>query len=161
MPSFDIVSETDLQEVANAMHQSIKEIGTRYDFKNSKCKIEHEGPAITITADDNYKLDQVLEVIRAKLVRRQVDVRSLDYGKIEGASGGLVRQVVTVKQGVAIELARTLVKQIKESRIKVQAAIAGEQVRVTGKHRDDLQQVIALLKAEDFGQPLQFNNFRE
>ncbi|MBF0609858.1 MAG: YajQ family cyclic di-GMP-binding protein [Magnetococcales bacterium] len=161
MPSFDVVSETNLQEVENAVNQSVKEIGTRYDFKNSKCRIEHEKAVITITADDNYKLEQVDEILRSKLVRRQVDVRALDYGKIEGASGGLVRQVINVKQGVGQDLAKLLVKKVKESRIKVQAAIVGEQVRVTGKNRDDLQQIIALFKEEDFGQPLQFNNFRE
>lgn len=161
MPSFDIVSEIDLQEVDNAVNQSVKEIGTRYDFKNSKCKLEREGAAITVTADDDYKREQVLEILRAKLVRRQVDIRALDHGKVEPASGGLVRQVITVKQGVGQDLAKTLVKRVKESRIKVQAAIVGEQVRVTGKNRDDLQQTITLLKAEEFEQPLQFTNFRE
>lgn len=161
MPSFDIVSEVDLQEVDNALNQALKEIGTRYDFKGSKCDLKRDQAQITATADNDFKLEQMLEVLRGKLTRRQVDAKSLEYGKVEPASGGTVRQVVTVRQGVDQETARSIVKQIKESKIKVQAAIQGEQVRVTGKKRDDLQQVIALIKEAPFDLPMQYVNFRD
>ncbi|MEO5366400.1 MAG: YajQ family cyclic di-GMP-binding protein [Magnetococcus sp. WYHC-3] len=161
MPSFDIVSEVDLQEVDNAVNQAVKEIGTRYDFKGSHCEITREEAVITVVADDDYKREQVLDILKTRLLRRKVDIRSLDLGRVEAASGGLVRQVVTVKQGVDADLAKRIVKLIKDSKIKVQAAIQGEQVRVTGKKRDDLQEAIALVRAADLGLPLQFNNFRD
>lgn len=161
MPSFDIVSQTDLQEVDNAVHQAIKEIDTRYDFKHSKCKLERDEAVITLTADDDYKREQVIDVLKEKLVRRKVDHKTLDYGAVEPASGGLVRQKITVRQGVDQELARKIVKQVKESKIKVQAAIMGDQVRITGKQRDDLQQVITLVKGGSYDLPLQFINFRD
>ncbi|MEO5378285.1 MAG: YajQ family cyclic di-GMP-binding protein [Magnetococcus sp. DMHC-6] len=161
MPSFDIVSQVDAQEVENALQQTIKEITTRYDFKGSKTTLVNEKPVITITTDDKYKLEQVVIVLKSKMVRRQVDPKVLDFAVVENASGGLVRQKVTVRQGVEVELGRKIVKMIKESKLKVQAAIQGDLVRVTGKNRDDLQQVIALLKETDFDIPLQFINFRE
>ncbi|WP_130471208.1 YajQ family cyclic di-GMP-binding protein [Candidatus Magnetaquicoccus inordinatus] len=162
MPSFDIVSETDLQEVDNAVNQVSKEIITRYDFKNAKCRVERKEAEITLHADDEYKREQVIEILKEKLIRRKVDIRVLDYGTVEPASGGTVRQVVTVRQGIEAELAKKLVKMIKDSKIKVQAAIQGVELRITGKKRDDLQEVITLLKADtSIEQPLQFTNFRD
>ncbi|MBF0588544.1 MAG: YajQ family cyclic di-GMP-binding protein [Magnetococcales bacterium] len=160
MPSFDIVSEVDLQEVDNAVNQAAKEIGTRYDFRGSKSSIEHEGAVITIISDDEYKLEQVIEVLKGKLVRRKIDPEVMDLGAVEQASGGLVRQVLTIRQGVDRDTARQIVKDIKTKKMKVQAAIQGEQVRVTGKKRDDLQAVIAMMKEGAYGLPLQYINFR-
>ncbi|MBF0283848.1 MAG: YajQ family cyclic di-GMP-binding protein [Magnetococcales bacterium] len=161
MPSFDIVSEVPLQEVDNAVNQASKEIDTRYDFKNSKSRLEREENIITVIADDDYKLEQVLEVLRVKFVRRQVDHRAISYGTVEPAAGGLVRQKLTVRQGVEQELAKKIIKLIKDGKLKVQAAIQGDAVRVTGKNRDDLQAVIALVKGGGFDLPLQFTNFRD
>ncbi|ABK44179.1 protein of unknown function DUF520 [Magnetococcus marinus MC-1] len=161
MPSFDIVSEVDLQEVDNAVNQTVKEITTRYDFKGSKSTLTREDAVITILADDAYKLEQVTEVLKGKMVRRSVDPHFLDFGTVEPASGAMVRQNVTVKQGIESEFAKKIVKTIKNAKLKVQAAIQGDQVRVTGKKRDDLQEAIALLKSQSFEQPLQFNNFRD
>lgn len=161
MPSFDVVSEVDMQEVDNALNQVTKEIGTRYDFRGSKCKVEREEAIIKVTADDDYKLDQVLDVLKEKLVRRKVEIKVLEYGTVEAASGGLKRQQITVRQGVDSELAKKIVAGIKASKIKVQAAIQGEQVRVTGKKRDDLQEAIASIRAAGYELPLQFTNFRE
>ena len=161
MPSFDIVSEVDLQEVDNAVNQVEKEIATRYDFKGSKSRVERDGAVITLTADDPYRMEQVADVLKEKMVRRKIDVRSLSFGEVEPAAGSLVRQVVTVRQGVETELAKKIVKLIKESKIKVQASIQGDQVRVTGKKRDDLQAAMAGVKAAPFDLPLQFINFRD
>ncbi|MEO5346288.1 MAG: YajQ family cyclic di-GMP-binding protein [Magnetococcus sp. YQC-9] len=161
MPSFDVVSEVDLQEVDNAVNQVAKEIATRYDFRGSKCKVEREESLLKVLADDDYKLDQVLDVLKEKLVRRKVDLKVLDYGTVEAASGGMKRQQITVRQGVDSELAKRIVAGIKNSKLKVQAAIQGEQVRVTGKKRDDLQEAIASIKAAGYELPLQFTNFRE
>ncbi|MBF0370448.1 MAG: YajQ family cyclic di-GMP-binding protein [Magnetococcales bacterium] len=160
MPSFDFVSQVELQEVDNAVNQSIKEIGNRYDFKGSKCSLEQNEMVITATGDDNYKLEQVVEILKTRLVRRKVDTQALEFGSIENASGGLVRQTITIRQGVDQDNARKIVKKIKDAKIKVQAAIQGDLVRVTGKKRDDLQKVIALVKGADIGLPLQTINFR-
>ncbi|MEG3639562.1 YajQ family cyclic di-GMP-binding protein [Magnetococcus sp. PR-3] len=161
MPSFDIVSEVDLQEVDNAVNQAVKEITTRYDFKGSKSTLSREESVIKILADDEYKLEQVVEVLKGKMVRRKVDPNFLDYGTVEPASGAMVRQDVTVKQGIETDLAKKIVKAIKGAKLKVQASIQGEQVRVSGKKRDDLQQTIALVKEQSFDQPLQYMNFRD
>ncbi|MEO5341008.1 MAG: YajQ family cyclic di-GMP-binding protein [Magnetococcus sp. MYC-9] len=162
MPSFDIVSETDLQEVENAVNQVTKEIGTRYDFKGSKSKLVRKEAELTLHADDDYKREQVIELLKEKLVRRKVDIRALSFGTVEPASGGMVRQTITVRQGIEADLAKQLVKLIKESKIKVQTAIQGTELRVTGKKRDELQEVIALIKADPTVEmPLQFTNFRE
>ncbi|MBF0339801.1 MAG: YajQ family cyclic di-GMP-binding protein [Magnetococcales bacterium] len=161
MPSFDVVSEVDLQEVDNAVNQVTKEIATRYDFRGSKCKVEREEAILKVTADDDYKLGQVLDVLKEKLIRRKVDIKVLDYGTVEAASGSMKRQQITVRQGVDSELAKKIVAGIKTSKLKVQAAIQGEQVRVTGKKRDDLQEAIASIKAAGYELPLQFTNFRE
>lgn len=161
MPSFDIVCETDMQEVSNAVNQTRKEITTRYDFKHSNASIELEGETITVIGDDNNKLNTVTEILRGKLVRRQLEPKCLDYGEPEDASGGTKRQRIGIKQGVDKELAKKIVKKIKDGKMKVQAAIQGEQVRVTGKNRDDLQSAIALIKGMDTDRPLNFNNFRD
>ncbi len=161
MPSFDIVSEVDMQEADNAVNQAAKEIGTRYDFKGSKSSIEREEAVITVISDDEYKMEQVMGVLKGKMVKRKIDPDVLDFSELEPAAGGLVRQKVTIRQGVDKELARKIVKIIKNSKIKVQAAIQGEQVRVTGKKRDDLQAVIALIKGSKLDMPLQYINFRD
>ncbi len=161
MPSFDIVSEVDWQEVKNAVNQSNKEITNRFDFKGSDAKIEESDPALTLTGDDEFKVGQMLEILQLKLAKRSVDLESLDRSEVKESGGGKATQVITVRQGVDTDLARKIVKLIKSKKLKVQAAIQGDQVRVTGKKRDDLQQVISMLKAENLGLPLQFSNFRD
>ncbi|OIO69579.1 MAG: YajQ family cyclic di-GMP-binding protein [Zetaproteobacteria bacterium CG12_big_fil_rev_8_21_14_0_65_55_1124] len=161
MPTFDIVCETDMQEMDNAVNQTQKEIATRYDFKGSKSSIELGDTDITIKADDDYKLTAICEVLRAKMTRRNLDAKSLEYGEAENASGGSKRQVITIKQGISQELAKSIVKHIKEEKMKVQASIQGDQVRVTGKKRDDLQEAIALIRGMDADRPLIFTNFRD
>jgi hypothetical protein len=161
MPSFDIVSKVDMQEVDNAINQTRKEVGQRYDFKGSKTTIDLEPEYIRIVSDDDFKVKAVVDVLQSKLVRRDIALKSLDYGKIEPAAGGLARQTITVKQGIDSDRARQIVKFIKDRKLKVQAQIQADQLRVTGKKRDDLQTVIQALKAEDFDLPLQFVNFRD
>jgi len=161
MPSFDIVSETDMQEMSNAVNQVIKEITTRYDFKGSKASIELGEHSITVIGDDINKLNTVTEILRAKLVRRKLDPSCLEYNDPEDASGGCKRQEILIKQGVSTELAKTIVKNIKQEKMKVQASIQGDQVRVTGKKRDDLQAVMALVRGMDSDRPLSFTNFRD
>jgi len=160
MPSFDVVSKVDLQEVDNAVNQARKEIDQRYDFKGTHNEILLEKDAIVILAADDYKLTAVIDVLVGKLVRRGVSPKCLDYGKKEPASRGAVRQRVAIIQGVDKERAKEIVKVIKESKLKVQAQIMEEQVRVSGKQIDDLQEVIQLLKGHDFGIELQFVNLR-
>jgi len=161
MPSFDIVSKVDMQEVDNAVNQAIKEIGQRYDFKGSKSEITQEKDTIKILADDDYKLKAVVDVLQSKMHKRNISLKSLQYGKVEPASGGMVRQVITIQQGISKEKAKELIAVIKESKIKVQAQIQDDQVRVTGKNRDDLQETIQLLKGKDLNVEMQFINFRE
>lgn len=161
MPSFDIVSKTDMAEVDNALNNIRREIETRYDFKGSNCKIELADPAITIHADDDLKLKQMHELLQMHLTRRKVDAAVLDYQTPENSAGQSVRQTVLVRQGIDKELAKKLVKQIKGSKIKAQVAIQGEELRVTGKKRDDLQDVIAFCKGLKFELPLQYINFRD
>jgi len=161
MPSFDIVCETDMQEMDNAVNQTQKEIATRYDFKGSKSSIELGESDITILADDDYKLSAIGEILRAKMTRRNLDAKSLDYGEAENASGGSKRQKLSIKQGISQELAKSIVKHIKQEKMKVQASIQGDQVRVTGKKRDDLQEAIALIRGMDADRPLNFTNFRD
>ncbi len=161
MPSFDVVCETDMQEMDNAVNQTHKEITTRYDFKGSQSSIalNHEG--IIIIGDDDYKLNTVTEILRAKLVRRNLDPKCLDYGETEDASGGAKRQAITVKHGISQDLAKKIVKTIKQNKMKVQASIQGEQVRISGKKRDDLQAAITLIKGMEADRPLAFVNFRD
>jgi len=161
MPSFDIVCEMDMQEMDNAVNQVKKEIATRYDFKHSKASIELDDGKITLVGDDVNNLNTVAEILRAKMVRRKLEAKALEYGDMEHASGDTRRQVVTIKQGVDKETAKKIVKQIKQEKMKVQAAIQGEQVRVTGKKRDDLQATMALVRGMDADRPLNFTNFRD
>jgi uncharacterized protein YajQ (UPF0234 family) len=159
--SFDIVSKVDLQEVTNAVQQALKEIHTRYDLKDSKSDIQlDEKEALVLTSADEFKLKAVTDVLQSKLVKRNVPLKALDYGPIESAAGSTVRQRVTMQQGIPIEKARDIVKLIKNSKKKVQAAIQGDLVRVSGKDRDTLQEIIALLKQQDFGIDMQFTNYR-
>ena len=161
MPSFDIVSKVDMQEVDNAVNQAIKEIGQRYDFKGSKCQITPEKDSVKILADDDYKLKAVVDVLQSKFMKRNISIKALQYGKVEQASGGMVRQIITVQQGISKEKARDITNAIKESKLKVQAQIQDDQVRVIGKNRDDLQDAIQLLKGKDMDVEMQFTNFRE
>ena len=159
--TFDIVSQINLQEVANAIQQATKEIHTRFDLKDSKSNIEMEGKdAIVLSAIDEYKLKAVTDILQQKLVKRGVPLKGLTYGAIEPAAGSTVRQKITMQQGIPIEKARDIVKTIKNSKNKVQASIQGDLVRVSGKDRDALQATIALLKQQDFGIDMQFTNYR-
>ncbi len=161
MPSFDIVSKVDMQEVDNAVNRAIKEIGQRYDFKGSKSEISQEKDAVKIIADDDYKLKAVVDVLQSKFLKRNISIKSLQYGKVEPASGGLVRQNISVQQGISKEKGKEIIAVIKESKLKVQAQIQDDQVRVTGKNRDDLQETIQLLKGKELDVEMQFVNFRE
>ena len=164
MPSLDIVSEIDMQEVDNAVNQARKEIEQRYDFKGSKSEItlekEKEKEGITVLADDDYKLKAIIDILQSKFIKRGISIKSLDYGKAEAASGSMVRQVIKLKNGIPTEKAKEIIKIIKETKLKVQSQIQEEQVRVTGKNIDDLQEIMALLKGKDLDIPLQFENFR-
>jgi hypothetical protein len=161
MPSFDIVSEVDLSEADNAVRNVQREIATRYDFKGSKSKVELKDGVVTIFADDQLKLKQMREILQGHMQKRGIAPGALDYQKEEPAAGQSVRQTVKIRQGVDKELAKTVVKAIKESKLKTQTAIQGEELRVTGKSRDDLQAAIALIKGLNLEQPLQFKNFRD
>ena len=161
MPSFDIVSRTDMAEVDNAVQGATREIATRYDFKGSNCSYERNDQVITLKADDDYKLKQMQELLRGYMVRRKVEIGALEFGKAEQASGNSLRQVVTVKQGIERELAQNIVKEIKSAKMKVQAAIQGDELRVSGKKRDDLQKTMELIKGMKNDQPLQYVNFRD
>jgi len=159
--SFDIISKVDLQEVSNALQQALKEIHTRYDLKDSKSDIQLEGKeALVLSSADEYKLKAVNDVLQTKLVKRGVPLKNLTYGAIEPAAGSTVRQKVSLQQGIPIEKAREIVKLIKNSKLKVQASIQGDFVRISGKDRDTLQQIIAIIKQSDFGIDMQFTNYR-
>ena len=161
MPSFDVVSEADMIEVKNAVEQSNKEITTRFDFKGSSAKVEQKDNELTAFADADFQLEQVRDVLTNKLAKRKVDVRFLDEGKIEKIGGDKVKQVIKVKNGIETEDAKKIVKVIKDSKMKVQASIQGESVRVTGAKRDDLQAAMAMLRKDVPDMPLEFNNFRD
>ena len=158
--SFDIVSTVDLQEVRNAVQQADKEIGQRYDLKKAAADLRLEGEEIALEASDDYSLQQCVDVLQSKLVKRGVNLKSLRYGKIEAATHSRARQKITLQQGIPQETAKKLVAEIKTKKLKVQAAIQGDTVRVSGKNRDDLQTVIAVLKALDLDIPLTFTNYR-
>ncbi|HZF09220.1 MAG TPA: YajQ family cyclic di-GMP-binding protein [Thermoanaerobaculia bacterium] len=158
--SFDIVSNVDLQEVRNAVSQAEKEVGNRYDLKKAAAEIRLEGEEIVAGAADEYSLTQAVDVLQTKLVRRGIQLKSLRYGKVEPASGGRARQKITLQQGIPQETAKKIVAAIKTKKLKVQAAIQGDTVRVSGKNRDDLQLVIAMLKELDLDVPLTFSNYR-
>ena len=161
MPSFDVVSEADMIEVRNAVDQSNKEISTRFDFKGSDARVEQKENELTAFADSDFQLSQVKDVLTNKLAKRKVDVRFLDEGKIEKIGGDKVKQVIKIKNGIETETAKKITKIIKESKMKVQASIQGESVRVTGAKRDDLQAAMAMIRAEISDFPLSFNNFRD
>src|SRR5574337_188169 len=159
--TFDIVSKVDLQEVSNAIQQALKEVHTRFDLKDSKSTIALEGKeAIVLASVDEFKLKAVNDVLQQKLVKRGVPLKALTYGAVEPAAGSTARQRITMQQGIPIEKAREIVKAIKDSKKKVQASIQGDVVRVSGKDRDTLQEIIALLRAHDFGIDMQFTNYR-
>ena len=161
MPSFDIVSEVDVVEIKNAVEQCNKEVSNRFDFKGSDARVEQGDKVLTVFADDDFKLEQVIDVLKTKLSKRNVDIRCLDYAKVEKVSGNKVKQAITVKVGVETELAKKLVRLIKDSKLKVQASIQGDAVRVSGAKRDLLQECIAMVRKEVTDFPLQYNNFRD
>jgi len=160
MPSFDVVSEVDMHELANAVDQSNREVETRFDFKGSDARIEQKGTELTLSANSDFQLKQMMDILRLKMVKRGVDIQCLDVGQPE-TSNLRARQKVTVRQGLDSEAAKKVVKLIKDAKLKVQASIQGEQVRVTGKKRDDLQEAIALLRESKLELPLQYTNFRD
>ena len=160
MPTFDIVSEIDSHEVTNAIDQANKEVSTRFDFKGSNATFEHIEDDIVMKAESTFQLQQMLPILYAKMGKRGIDISSLESGKIQD-TGKTAQQSIALKQGLSSEFAKKVVKLIKDKKLKVQAAINGEKIRVTGKKRDDLQEVIQMLKTEDLEQPLQFNNFRD
>jgi len=161
MPSFDIVSKTDMQEVDNAVNSVIREIANRYDFKGTKSAVERKEEEIIIIGDDDYKLKAIAEMLKVHFTKRKIEPTALDFGTPEKAAGNTLRQVVKVKQGIEQEIAKKIVKDIKDSKMKVQASIKGDELRVQGAKRDDLQAAIALVKTLDLPLPLQFVNFRD
>lgn len=161
MPSFDVVSTTDLAEVDNALSNVGREIAQRFDFKGSNAAVTRSDQTLTILADDDLKLKQVHELLKGHLARRGVDARMLDFQAVEKATGNSVRQLALVRQGIAADTAKKIVKEIKAAKLKVQVAIQGEQLRVSGKKRDDLQSAIAHLKAMTLDVPLSYENFRD
>ncbi len=160
MPSFDIVSKVDLQEIDNAVNQTVKEVAQRYDFKGTHNEINLEENELILLGADDYKLEAMIDILKGKLARRGVSPRNLDYGRKEPASGGAVRQRVAIVQGVSKEKAKEIIKVVKDTKLKVQPQIMEDQVRVTGKKIDDLQEIIAFLKEKDLGLELQFVNMR-
>ncbi len=160
MPSFDIVSELDLHEVANAVDQATRELETRFDFRGTKCRFEHAKEVITLVAEADFQLKQLLDILKLRLTKRGIDIACLKIDEPE-IFGREARQRVTVREGLETTLAKEIVKRIKESKLKVQAAIQGDSVRVTGKKKDDLQDAIALLRQSKLEMPLQFKNFRD
>jgi cyclic-di-GMP-binding protein len=161
MPSFDIVSRTDLVEVGNAVQGAMREISTRYDFKGSNCTIELADTALTLLADDDFKLQQMQELLKGHMGKRKVNIAAFEFGKPEESSGNSLRQLIDIKQGIERELAQKIVKDVKKSKLKVQIAIQGEELRISGKKRDDLQNAIAAVKELKIAQPLQYVNFRD
>lgn len=160
--SFDVVSKVDLQEVANAVQQASKEISTRFDFRGSASKVElrEKDLELVLVSDDEHKLKSVIDILETKLVRRGVAVKALEYGKVEPAAGATVRQVAKIQQGIPSEKAKAIVKAIKDRKLKVQASIQADQVRVAGRSKDDLQTAMAVVREGEFGLPLQFTNYR-
>ena len=158
--SFDVVSEVDMQEVDNAVNQTVKEINQRFDFRGSKATLSLEEDKIKVIADDDYKLTSILDILRTKAVKRGISLKNLDYGKVESASHGTVRQIITIKKGITKDKGKEIVAAIKESKLKLQAQIMDDQVRISGKDKDELQKAIALLRQKDFAVELQFVNLR-
>ena len=160
-PSFDIVSEVDMQEVNNAINQTVKEITQRFDFKGTKSVVEVEnGNSIKIVTEDDTRMRNIVDILQSKFIKRGVSIKNLEYGKVESAAGGMVRQSIRIKQGIEADVAKKITKDIKETKLKVQTQLQDNQVRVSGKKIDDLQAVIAFLKGKDYGVELQFSNFR-
>ena len=160
-PSFDIVSEVDMQEVNNAINQTVKEITQRFDFKGTKSVVEVEdGNSIKIVTEDDTRMRNIVDILQSKFIKRGVSIKNLEYGKVESAAGGMVRQSIRIKQGIEADVAKKITKDIKETKLKVQTQLQDDQVRVSGKKIDDLQAVIAFLKGKDYGVELQFSNFR-
>lgn len=158
--AFDIACKLDMQEVANALNQTTKEIQQRYDLKGSHSQVTLEKTEIVVLADDDMKLRAVIDILQSKLHRRGVPLKALSYGKVEPAAGGILRQKIALQQGIPVEKGREIVKLIKETKLRVQAQIQEDQVRVSGKNRDDLQTIIAMLREKDLGIALQFVNYR-
>ena len=158
--SFDVVSKTDMQEVANAVQQAQKELSQRFDFKGSKSSIELTAEEIVLVSDDEGKLRSVRDILEGRLVKRHVALKALDYGKLEDAALGTVRQKAKIVQGIESEKAKAIVKSIKDAKLKVQASIQSDQVRVTGRSKDDLQRAQSIIRENDYGIPLQFTNYR-
>jgi len=161
MPSFDVISEVNQVEVRNAVEQANKEISTRFDFKGSDARVEPKEKELTLYADDDFKLKQVTDVLVGKLTKRGIDIRALKFGNVERIGGDKVKQIVTIRVGIEPELAKKIVKTIKDSKMKVQASIQGDAVRISGAKKDDLQSAIALVKKSITDFPVQFGNFRE
>ena len=160
MPSFDIVSKVDLQEVDNAINQTVKEITQRYDFKGSKAEVTLEKESIKVLADDDFRLKAIIDILQSKFIKRNISPKALQYGKAEVASGSMVRQIITLQVGISKEKAKEIGAVIKETKLKVQSQIQDDQLRVTGKNIDDLQEVIRILKGKDLDIDMQFVNFR-
>ena len=160
MPSFDIVSKVDMQEVDNAINQTVKEIAQRYDFKGSKSEVTLEKEAVKVLADDDFRLKAIIDILQSKFIKRNISPKALQYGKSEEASGGMVRQLITLQVGISKEKAKEIGAIIKETKLKVQSQIQDDQLRVTGKNIDDLQEVIKVLKSKDLEIDMQFVNFR-
>ena len=158
--SFDIVSKTDYAEVTNAIHQTTKEVSQRFDFKGSRASVELQGKDLMLAAEDETKLRNMNDILQSKLLKRGVSIKALDYQKVEPAAGSSVRQIVKIQQGIPTDKAKEVVKFIKDGKFKVQASIQGETVRVSGKDRDTLQDVISALKGTDFGIDMNFDNYR-
>lgn len=160
MPSFDVVSEIDLHEASNAVDQANREVSTRFDFKGSGAKYELDEAVVTMTGESEFQLEQMLDILYSKLSRRGIDLACVELGEVEQA-GKEARQVVTLRQGIDADLGRRITRLVKDQKMKVQAAIMGDKVRISGKKRDDLQAAIKLLREQELGMPLQFNNFRD
>jgi uncharacterized protein YajQ (UPF0234 family) len=158
--SFDVVSKTDMQEVANAIQQAKKELGQRFDFKGSKSEIDLSAEEIVLISDDEHKMKSVRDILEEKLVKRKVNLKALDYQKIEQASLGTVRLKARIQQGIESEKAKAVVKAVKDAKLKVQASIQGDQVRIVGRSKDELQKAMQIIRERDFGLPLQFVNYR-
>lgn len=158
--SFDIVSKMDMQELTNAVHQTEKEIASRFDFKNSKSSLKLEKDALIITSEDEYKLNAVIDILQTKMVKRGITLKNMDYGKVEPAALGTVRQRLGLRQGIDQDNAKKINILIRDSKLKVKSTIQGDTIRVTGKSRDDLQQIIQLLRKADLPLDLQFNNLK-
>jgi uncharacterized protein YajQ (UPF0234 family) len=161
MPSFDIVSEVDKQELKNAVDQTNREVSTRFDFKGSDARVDQSEYVLTVYADDDFKLGQVQDILVSKLIKRNISIKCLEIGKVEKISGSKVKRAETVKVGVESDLAKKIVKLLKDSKLKVQASIQGDAVRVSGAKKDNLQEAIALIRKSELDFPLQFTNFRE